>query len=99
MQHYSCDLCGCQIEDQRYVVNIELFPAFNPDELTSADLDVDHLHAVSQSILQGDDLMLPAEDVGKTGTLQFDLCQECQLRFRRDPLGKSIRNSMHFSEN
>ena len=99
MQHFSCDLCGCQIDDQRYVVHIELFPAFNPDELSSTDLDVDQLHAVSQSIMQGEGLPVPSEDVDGTGALKFDLCRDCQLRFRRDPLGKSNRSSMHFSEN
>lgn len=99
MQHYTCDLCGCHIDDQRYVVKLEVYPAFNPDELSSADLDVDHLQSVSQSIMQGDDLSLPVEDVNGTGLLKFDLCRECQLRFRRDPLGKTSRSPMHFSEN
>ncbi len=98
MQHFSCDLCGCQIDDHRYVLKVELYPAFNPDELTPADLDVDHLQAVSQSIVNGDDL-LPLEDGQSTGPLQFDLCPECQRRFRRDPLGKTSRSPLHFSEN
>jgi len=99
MQHFTCDLCGCQIEDERYVVRLEIYPAFEPDQLQDSDLDVDNLQAVSQAIMQGDGLAPPLEDVNGTGLLKFDVCCECQLRLRRDPLGKSSRSPMQFSEN
>ena len=37
-----------QGEDHRYVVKVEVFAAHDPLTLTDADLDEDHLEAVSQ---------------------------------------------------
>ena len=33
MLHFSCDLCGRPLSDRRYVVKLEVFAAFDPDEV------------------------------------------------------------------
>jgi hypothetical protein len=99
MQHFTCDLCGCRIDEQRYVVKLEVFPTFDPDKLSDSDLDVDHLQAVAESIEQEEMPGLGTDEVHGTGVLQFDLCDGCQRRLRRDPLGKTSRTPLHFSEN
>ena len=53
MLHVTCDLCGKEIQpgdDHHYVVKIEVFNADNPAEITEADLDEDHMEAVSDLI-------------------------------------------------
>ena len=99
MQHFTCDLCGCRIDEQRYVVKLEVYPTFDPDKLSESDLDVDHLQSVAESIEQDETADLYLDEVHGTGPLQFDLCGHCQLRLRRDPLGKMSRTPLHFSEN
>ena len=99
MQHFTCDLCGCRIDQHHYVVKLEVFPTFDPDKLSDSDLDVDHLQAVAESIEQDHLTGIDTNEVLGTGPLQFDLCGDCQLRFRRDPLGKMSRTPLHFSKN
>ena len=43
MLHFTCDLCGLQLGDRRFVAKLEVYPAFDPEELDEDDLDVDHL--------------------------------------------------------
>ena len=99
MQHFTCDLCGCRIDEQRYVVKLEVYPSFDPDKLSDSDLDVDHLQAVAESIQQEELAGVCLDEVHGTGVMQFDLCDVCQRRLRRDPLGKTSRTPLHFSEN
>ncbi|MFO0918341.1 MAG: hypothetical protein U0872_08510 [Planctomycetaceae bacterium] len=44
----SCDLCGIPLDDQRFVVQLEAYPAFDPDQLEAVDLDADHLQQVAR---------------------------------------------------
>src|SRR5947209_8157413 len=58
MLHFTCDLCGKELqlhEDHRYVVKIEVFAAHDPRELTEADLDDDHMEAVSELLREMED--------------------------------------------
>ena len=53
MQHITCDLCGKELrpgEDPRYVVKIEAYAAHDPAEITEADLDEDHMEALSKTL-------------------------------------------------
>ena len=53
MLHVTCDLCGKEIrpgDDHRYVVKIEVYSANDPAEITEADLEEDHMEAVSQML-------------------------------------------------
>lgn len=96
MLHFSCDLCGCQLDDRRFVVKLEAFPAFDPDQLSPADLDTDHLAQVAQQLTAGEDAL--AEEC-ETKTFRFDLCPRCHRKYLRDPLGRDAARRLSFSKN
>lgn len=96
MLHFSCDLCGCQLDDRRFVVKLETFPAFDPDQLSPSDLDADHLDQVAQQLESGD---AADTDDCETKTLRFDLCPRCHHKFVRDPLGRDAARRLTFSKN
>ena len=99
MLHFSCDLCGKQLNEQRYVVKLEVFPAFDPEALDEESLDGDHLEEISEMILQ-------SEETGKSELedcagkeFRFDLCPRCRMNFQKDPLGRDMLRRLNFSKN
>jgi len=102
MLHVTCDLCGKELlpgDDHRYVVKVEVFAAHDPSEITEADLDDDHMEAVSQLLQDMDDLADPDELAPPYKNFRYDLCPECHKKFLRDPLGKEVAQKFDFSEN
>ena len=101
MLHFSCDLCGKELqlgEDHRYVVKIEAFAAHDPSEITEADLEEDHMEAVSQLLRDAEDgLDTELDETRKQ--FRYDLCPECHKKFLRDPLGKETVQKFLFSKN
>ena len=103
MLHVTCDLCGkelCPGRDHRFVVKIEVFAAHDPAKITEADLDDDHMEAVSQLLRDLEDTPDEgglAEPV--TQHLRYDLCPDCRAKFLRDPLGKETAQKFDFSKN
>jgi hypothetical protein len=103
MLHVTCDLCGkglCPGNDQRYVVKIEVFAAHDPAKITEADLDDDHMEALSELLRDmedNDDQAELPEPAYKN--FRYDLCPECHKKFLRDPLGKESAQKFHFSKN
>jgi hypothetical protein len=99
MLHFSCDLCGRQLGDRRYVVKLEVFSSFDPEDLDESDLELDHLQAISEELeeceLTGDDQL---EDLS-TQRRRYDLCPRCREKFLRDPLGRDAFRRLNFSEN
>ena len=99
MLHFSCDLCGHRLGDRRFVVKLEVFAAFDPEEIDEEDLDSDHLQEISEML----------EEIEITGQSQledcrpkefrFDLCPHCHKRFVNDPLGRDALRRLNFSEN
>ncbi|WP_437191764.1 hypothetical protein [Planctomicrobium sp. SH527] len=86
MIHYSCDMCGRSIREERYAVKIEVAAAFDPDEITESDLDVDHLQQIAATL---DELESTADfNLPDTGPklMQFDLCAHCVGRYVKSPL-------------
>ena len=99
MLHFTCDGCGKPVDEERFVARIEVYPAFDPDQITEADLDADHLAEMSQML---DDLDLSEDDLDSecgTRQLRLDLCSECRKRFLADPLGREGKRRLNFSEN
>jgi hypothetical protein len=111
MLHITCDLCGKELRggEDHYVVKIEVFATQDPAQLTEADLDADHLEAVSDllhdieaGLADGDGGLEPA-----SRRLRYDLCPDCRQRYLRDPLrkeavaaaGKDAAQKFDFSEN
>ena len=96
MLHFSCDLCGRQLGDQRFVVKMEVFATFDPEAIEELDLELDNLQAVSQELELGG-----ADNVEDCSTrqLRFDLCSKCREKFLQDPLGQKNKHRLNFSEN
>src|SRR5262249_18743026 len=91
MLHITCDLCGKELlpgDDYRYVVKVEVFAAHDPSELTEADLDDDHMEAVSQLLQDMDELTDPDMEAPPYKKLRYDLCPECHNNILRDPIAK-----------
>jgi hypothetical protein len=102
MVHFTCDLCGKDMTtsgEGRYVVKMEAYPGFDPNEIKEDDLDDDPMEAVSQ-ILQRDE-GLTSEELAQTQpqAFRYDLCSSCHRKFTRDPLGKETLHQFDFSKN
>lgn len=98
MLHFSCDLCGQPLEDQRYVVRMEIFPAFDRDELSEADLDADHLEEVAHELHEMEITGATLDD-GNAKSYRFDLCPRCHEKYTKDPLGRDAIRRLDFSKN
>ena len=100
MVHYSCDLCGQSLCNNRFIVKLEVLPAPEAGSLSAGDLDEDHLQEVSEML---DDLdvedAVEAVDPFSAHRKQFDLCVDCHRDFIRDPLGRGPRRRFKFSGN
>jgi hypothetical protein len=96
MLHFSCDVCGRQLADQRFVVRLESYPAFDPDLIEDSDLDVDHLQQVADELQLEDE---PPTEPERLRVLRFDLCPTCHERFLLDPLGREAKRRVRFSQN
>lgn len=103
MLRYTCDVCGKDLQpgdDSRYVVEMEVYAAHDPAELTEADLDQDHMDEVSQMLQEMEETGVDSDIVPPTfKKLRYDLCPTCHKRFLRDPLNKEATQKFHFSEN
>ena len=98
MLHFSCDLCGQPLDDRRYVVRTEVFPAFDPEDISESDLESDHLQEVAEEIHEMELTGAELEDVGSK-SFRFDLCSRCHARYLKDPLGREALRRLNFSEN
>ena len=59
MMRVTCDLCGKDLrsgEDLHFVVKLEVYASHDPSELTEADLDQDHIEAISELLQEIDEL-------------------------------------------
>jgi hypothetical protein len=100
MMQFTCDLCGRVIPRERFEAKLEVTAAFDPDEITPADLDADHLQAIAASLDELEDTS--QFEVEQTGpkTFRFDLCSQCVHKLVQDPLGReSFRRYKLFSQN
>ena len=102
MLHVTCDLCGKELrpgDDHHYVVKIEAYAAQDPAEITEADLDEDHMEAVSQLLQEMEDHPGEVDLPPAHKSFRYDLCSDCHKKFVRDPLGKEIGQKFDFSKN
>ncbi len=102
MVDFTCDLCWKDLTaacDARYVVRVETYPGFDPNELTEADLDDDPMQAVADLVQHDLDAHPHDLDQASAKTFRFDLCTSCHRRFLKDPLGKDALRVFDFSEN
>jgi hypothetical protein len=81
-------------------VKIEVFAAQDPTEITEADLDEDHMEAISHLLREMEENPTEADDLVRPHQhFRFDLCPECRTKFVSDPLGKEAAQKFDFSEN
>ena len=99
MLHFTCDGCGKPVDEERFVARIEVYPAFDPDQITEDDLDADHLAEMSEMLENIDLTEETLETDSGTRQLRLDLCSECRKRFLADPLGLESKRRLNFSEN
>ncbi len=99
MLHFSCDLCGQSLGDRRYVVKVEVFAAFDPEEFDEEDLDADHLQEISDIIQEMEAKGAAPLDDCSAKHFRFDLCQNCRQKFLKDPLGRDASRRLNFSQN
>lgn len=92
MIHYTCDLCGQPVGEDRYSVNIEV---------VSADEDPDPAYEVDQLESLEDELggSVKPQQNNQSQHMHFDLCPKCCKRFCDSPLPVSHLPRMKFSEN
>ena len=102
MLHVTCDCCGKELrpgDDPNYVIKIEAYAAHDHAEITEADLDEDHMEAVSQVLEQMEEMDAEPPLEPTTRQFRYDLCPECRARYLKDPLGKESAQKFDFSEN
>ena len=103
MLHVTCDLCGKELlpgDDHRYVVKMEVFAGHDPAKITDADLDDDHMEAVSEMLRETEECYADPDAVAPAyKKFRYDLCPECHKKFVRNPLSKEPAQKFDFSEN
>jgi hypothetical protein len=103
MIHYSCDLCGRDLnarDDLRYVVKMEVFAALEPNAADNDEGDDrDHLEEIQEILERLDDLEDPQIGDDVYQQLRFDLCPSCRERFLKSPLGREVAKLVGFSQN
>lgn len=99
MLHFSCDLCGQRMGDRRFVVKLEVFAAFDAEQINEEDLDVDNLQEVAEMIQEMEITGNSNSDDCSSKHFRFDLCTKCHRRFVNDPLGREALRRLNFSEN
>jgi len=101
MLRVMCDGCGKELRagEDHHVVKIEVFATHDPTELTEADLDEDHMEAVSELLRQSEENSEEIEVEPACRHLRYDLCSDCRKRYLRDPLGREASTKLHFSKN
>jgi hypothetical protein len=97
MLHFSCDVCGRALDDCRYVVRMEAYPAFDPDQVD--DTDVDHLQEVASALADQASEAPAVVSNDATRVFRFDLCSTCYCKFVRDPLGREALRRLKYSKN
>ncbi len=102
MLHVTCDLCGKELrakEDQHYVVKIEAYAAYDPNELTEEDLEQDNLEAVGQMLQELEENLEHCEIAAPYQNFRYDLCSCCHKKYMLDPLSRGTTQKLDFSKN
>lgn len=99
MLHFTCDLCGRELGDERFVVKVEVFPAWDLDQVQEEDLDADNLDQVSQLVHELEASGAVQGDDHGTKEFRFDLCPRCRRKYAKDPLCREALRRLDFSKN
>lgn len=101
MIQYSCDCCKRVLDpdDLRYVVKMEVYAAFDPQNSSDCDDDRDHLQEIQEILRAAEDA--DDEQIGSDvyEQLRFDLCGDCRKKFAKHPLPRELSKQFDFSNN
>jgi hypothetical protein len=84
MNHARCDGCGNELltdGEVRYEVRIEVKAAYDPLDISAADLAKDYRAEIAQVLRQLEGLSLTEAQNQVYRALEFDLCPACQRRY------------------
>lgn len=87
----SCDGCGGTLlvdESVRYVVDIRVYAAYDPMEITQADYEKDHAAEIQRLVEACKGMSAQELEDQVYREFRFHLCPACQKRYLRDPLGR-----------
>ena len=86
-----CDRCGRAVpREAHYRVRIEVAADPSPPTITGEDLaETDFEWTLSQLLEEMRDATAQELEDAVARSFEFRLCRACQLRFTRDPLGRS----------
>lgn len=87
----SCDACGKTLlvdESVRYVVDIKVYAAYDPMEITQADYEKDRSEEIRRLVEACKRMSAEELEDQVYRDFIFHLCPGCQKRYLKDPLGK-----------
>lgn len=106
MMHYSCDVCGRKIDEQRFVCRIEVYKPFDLEAVNSVVSPLDALYDDTDAL---DDMAEALDNFDEAGELEmdrersksfsFDMCPDCQQQYVKDPLAFHRPRRMRISDN
>ena len=84
-----CEMCGKTLlvdEDVRYIIDIRVYAAYDPMEITEEDLQKDHIAEMQRiiEILEKRDPQEVQDEVFKQ--MVFHICPDCRKRYLKTPL-------------
>lgn len=91
MMKLACDICGKTLlldEDVRYVVDIRVFAAADPMELTADDLKKDLKRELRELVERMKKMDPEKAQDSVYRSFRFELCPACQREYLKDPLGR-----------
>ena len=88
MLHFTCDLCGTELGEERFVIKIEVYPGFDPEEVSEEHLDADHLQEISETLHEMEVTGKPEWNDRGAKEFRYDLCPRCHKQYLKDPLGR-----------
>ena len=94
MMQLTCHICGKTLlldEDVRYTVNIEVFAAYDPLELTEDDLQKDYRAELRELVKRMETMSAEEAQNSVYRKYTFQLCPPCQREYIKDPLLLQMR--------
>lgn len=89
----ACDICGKTLlldEDVRYVVDIRVFAAADPMELTADDLKRDLRRELRELVERMKNMDPEKAQDSVYRRFRFELCPACQKEYLKDPLRREV---------
>ncbi len=89
MNGISCDMCGGELlvdDEVRYVVEIQVYAAYDPLELTYSDLEGDLREKIRRIVRRMERMDAKEAEESVYKHTKFDLCSKCRKIYIASPL-------------